>query len=149
LLSLRQSVRIDAGEHGDRMERMASRVYGMVLGITAVGVLVGALLFGLRPQAQEATDDTADQVTPSELALYIDVYTAMQADHDLTLDSLLAEKGVPLAQFRNIERRVQKQDRLVRKVREALQAQAKARAEAIAPPSARAEAPPAKPAPAQ
>jgi len=88
-------------------------------------------------------------VTPSELALYIDVYTAMQADHDLTLDSLLAEKGVPLAQFRNIERRVQKQDRLVRKVREALQAQAKARAEAIAPPSVRAEAPPAKPAPAQ
>jgi hypothetical protein len=140
-------VRIDVGEHSGQVERMASRVYGMVLGVAAVGVLVGALLFGLRPQAQEAGENAADQVTSSELALYIDVYTAMQADHDLTLDALLAEKGVPLTQFRNIERRVQKQERLVRKVREALQAQAKARAEAIGPPSARAEVPAAKAAP--
>ena len=128
---------------------MASRVYGMVLGITVAGVLIGALLFGLHPQAQEAGDDTADQVTPSELQLYIDVYTAMQADHDLTLDSLLAEKGVPLAQFRNIERRVQKNDRLVHKVREALQAQAKARAEALAPGSVRVDAPTGQPPPAK
>lgn len=128
---------------------MASRVYGMVLGIAAVGVLVGALVLGLRPQAQEADDGEADQVTPSELELYIDVYTAMQADHDLTLEAALAQKGTQLAQFRNIERRVQKQERLVRKVRDALQAQAKARAESIGPPSARAEAPAAKAAPAQ
>ena len=127
---------------------MASRVYGMVLGIAAVGVLVGALVLGLRPQAQEADDSEAEQVTPSELELYIDVYTAMQADHDLTLDAALAQKGTPLAQFRNIERRVQKQERLVRKVRDALQAQAKARAESIGPPSARAEVPAAKAAPA-
>jgi hypothetical protein len=126
---------------------MVSRVYGMVLGVGAVGILVGALLFGLRPQAQEAGESAADQVTPNELALYIDVYTAMQADHDLTLESVLVQKGVPLDQFRNIERRVQKQERLVHKVRDALQAQAKARAEAMAPPSARAEAPAAKPAP--
>jgi hypothetical protein len=120
---------------------MVSRAYGMLLGIGAVGLLVGALLVGLHPQAQEAGETDADQVSASELALYIDVYTAMQADHDLTLDAILAQKHVPLDQFRNIERRVQKQDRLVRKVREALQAQAKARAEAIAPPSVRAEAP--------
>lgn len=111
----------------------------------AVGVLVGLLIFGSRPQAQEAGENEADQVTPSELAMYIDVYTAMQADHDLTLDAILAQKNVSLADFRNIERRVQKQERLVRKVREALQAQAKARAEAIVPPGgARAEAPPAQ-----
>jgi hypothetical protein len=128
---------------------MASRVYGMVLGVGAVGVLVGALLFGLRPQAQEAHENDADEVTPTELALYIDVYTAMQADHDLTLDAVLTQKAVPLEQFRNIERRVQKQDRLVRKVREALQAQAKTRAEALAAPAARAEVPAANPAPAK
>jgi hypothetical protein len=121
---------------------MGSRVYGMVLGIAALGLLLGALLFGLRPQAQEEGENEADQVSPSELALYIDVYTAMQANHDLTLDGILAQKGVPLEQFRNIERRVQKQDRLVRKVREALQTQAKARAETLAPPGS-AEAPPA------
>ena len=123
---------------------MASRVYGMVLGLAAAGMLLGALLFGLQPQAQEAGETEADQVSPSELNLYIEVYTAMQADHDLTLDGILAQKGTSLEQFRNIERRVQKQERLVRKVREALQAQAKARAEALSPPAVRAEAPPPK-----
>lgn len=126
---------------------MASRVYGMMLGVAALGMLVGALLFGLRPQAQEAGESEVEQVTPSELDLYIDVYTAMQADHDLTIEAILAQRGVPLAQFRNIERRVQKQERLVRKVRDALQAQAKAHAEAVGPPGARAEAPASKPPP--
>ncbi len=120
---------------------MASRAYGIVLGVGAVGVLAGALVCGLRPQAQEAGESEADLVSATDLTMYIDVYTAMQADHDLTLDAALAKKGVSLDQFRNIERRVQKQDRLVRKVRDALQAQAKARTEAIAPPSVHAEAP--------
>lgn len=123
---------------------MHSRVYGTVLALAAVGVLVGAGLFGLRPQAQEAGAGDADDVSPAELALYIDTYTAMQANHDLTLETILAEKGVPLDQFRSIERRVQRQERLVRKVREALQAQAKARTDAVAPPAVRAEAPPPK-----
>jgi GTP cyclohydrolase I len=126
---------------------MTSRVYGMVLGVGAVGVLIGALLFGLRPQAQEAEESQVDEVSASELELYIDVYTSMQADHDLMLDTALAQKGTSLEQFRNIERRVQKQERLIRKVRDALQAQAKARTDALAPPAARAEAPAAKPAP--
>jgi hypothetical protein len=124
---------------------MASRIYGTVLGILAVGILVGALLFGLRPQAQEAGQSDADQVSPSELSLYIDVYTAMQADHDLTLDAILAQKGASLDEFRNIERRVQKNERLVRKVRDALQAQAKARTDALVPPAVHAEAPAPKP----
>jgi uncharacterized membrane protein YgaE (UPF0421/DUF939 family) len=120
---------------------MASRVYRMMLGIGAVGILVGALVFGLRPQAQEAEEGQVEEVTAAELELYIDVYTAMQADHDLTLDVVLQQKGTSLSDFRNIERRVQKQERLVRKVRDALQAQAKVRAESMGPPSARAEAP--------
>jgi len=124
---------------------MASRFYGMVLGVGAAGLLVGAVLFGLRPQAQEAGDGEADEVSSAELELYIEVYTAMQANHDLTLDVVLAQKGTQLAEFRGIERRVQKQERLVRKVREALLEQAKARAAPVGPPGARAEAP-AKPA---
>jgi hypothetical protein len=142
LLSAWQSVRIRIGRRSAQVHWMGSRVYGVVLGIAALGLLLGALVFGLRPQAQEEGENEADQVSPSELALYIDVYTAMQANHDLTLDGILAQKGVPLEQFRNIERRIQKQDRLVRKVREALQTQAKARADTLAPP-APVEAPPA------
>ncbi|MDX2170316.1 MAG: hypothetical protein SF182_24805 [Deltaproteobacteria bacterium] len=111
---------------------MASRITGMLLGVGAVGALVGALALGLRPQAQEA-GDTRDEVSAGELQLYIDVSTAMQADHSLTLDQALAQKNVSLDQFRNIERRVQRDDRLVRKVRDALAAQAKQRAAGVAP----------------
>jgi hypothetical protein len=147
LLSADQSVRIHLLSVSNQVNRMLFRVYGMALGVGALGILVGALLFGLHPQAQEAGENEGEQVTSSELDLYIDVYTSMQADHDLTLETILAQRGVPLATFRNIERRVQKQERLVRKVREALQAQAKTRAEALGPPAAHAEAPASAPAP--
>ena len=131
---------------------MAFRVTSVVLGIAAVGALIGALLFGMRPEAQEPVAAPGDDVTPEELQLYIDVYTAMQADHDLTIDQVLAQKNVTLAQFRSVERRVQQQDRLVHKVREALTAQAKARADQIAPLAGRpagtpAPSPPPKPKP--
>ena len=126
---------------------MAFRLTSVVLGIAAAGALIGALLFGARPEAQEPATPK-DDVTPAELQLYIDVYTAMQADHDLTLDQVLATKNVSLADFRNIERRVQQQDRLVHKVREALTTQAKKRAEEIAPMAARPAGTPAAPPPA-
>lgn len=113
---------------------MAFRVFSVVLGVVAVGALIGALLFGMRPEAQEQNPVAASEdVSPEELQIYIDVYTAMQADHDLTIDQVLVQKTISLEQFRNIERRVQQQDRLVHKVRDALTAQAKARADQIAP----------------
>lgn len=115
---------------------MAFRITSVLLGVVAVGALVGALLFGLRPQAQEPAP-AADEVSATELQLYIDVYAAMQADHGITLDQMLEQKQVTLQEFRNIERRVQRQDRLVRKVREALTAQAKARGDQFAPLAAR------------
>lgn len=119
-----------------------SRVLGMVFGVCAVGALLGALACGLRPEAQEAAVNRADDVTPQELQLYIDVYSAMQADHGLTLDQVLGQKGVSLAEFRSVERRVQREDRLVRKVREALLAQAKARGDQLGAFAATPAAPP-------
>lgn len=111
---------------------MAARLTGMVLGFGVMGALVGALVLGL--QAQEASDPSdPDHVGSAELELYIDVYAQMQADHGLLLDQVLAERQITLAQFRAIERRVQRQDRLVRKVRDALVAQARERAAQVAP----------------
>lgn len=112
---------------------MPSRITGMLLGVAAAGALVGALALGMRPLAQESSGDPRDEVSVTELQLYIDVSTAMQADHSLTLDQVLAQKNESLEQFRNIERRIQREDRLVRKVRDALAAQAKQRAAEIAP----------------
>jgi len=113
---------------------MSSRIIGVLVGVVAVGALVVALDFSSRaPLAQESGDADVETVTPAELDLYISVYTTMQADHDLTLDQVLAQKAVPLDQFRNIERRIQRQDRLVKKVRDALTAQAKQRSAQVAP----------------
>ncbi len=103
----------------------------MVFGVCAVGALLGALACGLRPEAQEAAVTGPDEVSAEELQLYIDVYSAMQADHGLTLEQVLGQKQISLEDFRSVERRVQREDRLVRKVREALLAQAKARGDQI------------------
>jgi len=83
-----------------RTLQMAFRLTSVVLGIAAAGALIGALLFGMRPEAQEPATPK-DDVTPAELQLYIDVYTTMQADHDLTLDQVLATKNVSLVELSN------------------------------------------------
>jgi hypothetical protein len=116
---------------------MSSRIIGVLVGVAAATMVAGGF-DGARHAslAQDAGDSDVETVTPTELDLYISVYTAMQADHDLTLDQVLAQKGVTLEQFRNIERRVQKQDRLVKKVRDALTAQAKQRGAQVAPQAA-------------
>jgi signal transduction histidine kinase len=53
---------------------MVFRLTSVVLGIAAAGALIGALLFGARPEAQEPATPK-DDVTPAELQLYIDVMT--------------------------------------------------------------------------
>lgn len=77
------------------------------------------------PAAEQEAE--ASGVAESELALYIEVYSAMQADHDLTIDAALAPRQVTLERFRNIEQRVQKDQRLVDRVRQALLEHAKSR----------------------
>lgn len=65
-----------------------------------------------------------DDVTDDELEMYIDVYSAMQLDHSLTLDDVLRSRNLTLDEFRGVERRVQNKSRLVAKVRDALLEQA-------------------------
>ncbi len=112
---------------------MTSRLTGMLLGLGAAVALLGAVVVGLRPEAQEPATIEFEDVSPTELELYIDVYAAMQANHDLMLETVVQQKGTSLEQFRAIERRVQRDDQLVRKVREALATDAKTRGEQLAP----------------
>lgn len=91
----------------------------------------------VHPQAQEAGEETdVHAVTDAELALYIEVYGAMQADHGLAIEDALASRQVTIEQFRSIERRVQHQQRTVDRVRQALLEQAKARAASWSPAAA-------------
>jgi hypothetical protein len=52
--------------------------------------------------------------------MYIKVYTAMQDDHDLTIENAIKAYNVSLDEFRQIERRIQAESRLVERVRQAL-----------------------------
>jgi len=97
----------------------------ILIGSLALGFVLG-LQFVRWPQAQEVQEPVkTPKVTDDELKLYIAVYTAMQADHDLTIEQALAPHHVSVEKFRHIERRVQAEQRLVDKVRLALLNQAK------------------------
>ena len=102
-------------------------------GIGALALL--AVLYAFPQQAQEPeVEDAAEPagVTEAEIELYIDVYATMQADHDLTIDAVLSSKNETLERFRNIEQRVQREQRLVDRVRQALHDQAKNRSASAA-----------------
>ncbi|MFN8627344.1 MAG: hypothetical protein U0587_15340 [Candidatus Binatia bacterium] len=80
-----------------------------------------ATLFAVfHPAAEEVEEDEPPTVSESELKLYIDVYTAMQDDHDLVIDSAIKPHHISLEDFRQLEQRIQSQPRLVERVREAL-----------------------------
>jgi hypothetical protein len=89
-------------------------------------VTVGISGTTLHPQAEEVEESDAPTVSESDLELYINVYSAMQENHDLTIDNALAPHQMPIDDFRQLERRIQNQPRLVERVRQALLDQAKA-----------------------
>ena len=107
-------------------------------GFAAAFLLGGVLALSVRPQAQEGDERDQQGVTEAEIELYIDVYSAMQKDHDITIESAIAAHNISLEQFRDLERRVQRDQRMVDRVREALLETAKARAIAEAAPTKRA-----------
>lgn len=77
---------------------------------------------------EDVVEDTEPAlVSDDEVQLFIDVYSAMQLDHSLTVDDAVKPHNVTVDEFRDIERRVQEKPRLVTKVREALVEQAKQR----------------------
>jgi hypothetical protein len=110
-----------------------------ILGVVVVAALAGAMMFRVRPQAQEVEESDQPDVSEAELTVYLDVYGAMQADHDLTIEDAIGRhgNGITLTDFRDIERRIQRQDRLVERVRQALLENARKRTGALAPSAAR------------
>lgn len=106
-----------------------------VLGLVLVGLLAAGLCFALQPEAQEVGREDAGEtaVSDEDLNLYIDVYAAMQNDHNLTIEQALdrVAHGMSLSQFRRLERQIQREERLVERVRSALLEQAKSRASSL------------------
>jgi hypothetical protein len=118
----------------------------LALGVIALTAFGSAFVSVSHPEAQDFTEEEVSGVSETELNTYIDVYSAMQVDHDLTIDDalVLVGDGMSLSSFRDLERRVQKEERLVERVRQALADNAKSRASSAVP-SARQRAEDSKP----
>jgi hypothetical protein len=119
------------------MESWASRMLaGAAL---ALAVSVGFFM-GRWPGDQPSVVISSSQIneTPiaeNEIQLYIDVYAEMQRNHDLQIEDALKARGVSVGEFREIERRIQNQSQLVKRVRDALIEQAKSHAASLAFPA--------------
>jgi hypothetical protein len=86
-----------------------------------------ALLLG-EPRAESPTEtaegDDADNVTESDFQSYLRVLEAMQADHSLAVEDAAVRGDLTLEEFREVESRVQRNDVLVERTREALRKKA-------------------------
>lgn len=67
---------------------------------------------------------SSDAVTEAEFERYTRVLEGMQADHTLSVEQAAERESVTVEQFREMERRVQRNDALVERVREALKRKA-------------------------
>jgi len=106
-----------------------------VFSLAIAALVLTAPMAPERLHAQDAEEGEPANVSEAEVSTYIDVYGAMQADHDLAIEEALRRhgNGMDLAEFRDVERRIQRQDRLVERVRQALLDHARKRAGALPP----------------
>ncbi len=70
--------------------------------------------------AQDDTDDDDKDVPTGQVDKYISVYEAMQKDHNLTVEQAASRQGLTVAQFRELEGRIERDDTLRERVRKAL-----------------------------
>lgn len=99
------------------------------IAVPVCGAILLAFALTVHPQAQEVTEEEEEEhgVTESDVERYIEVYAAMQADHTLTIDEALEPHQMTVGQFRSLERRIQREQRWVDRVRSELLERAKKR----------------------
>ncbi len=102
---------------------LVGAAFGAAVAI-GISVLGGGGPGGAVVQAERSADPAEFRVTEADLEVYIEVYRSMQSDRSLKIDDAVVAAGKTLAEFRNLERRVQSQPRLIKRVREALLEQA-------------------------
>ena len=72
------------------------------------------------PAPAEETDEDDKDVPTNQVDKYISVYESMQKDHNLTVDQATSKQGLTVAQFRQIEGKIERDDTLRERVRKAL-----------------------------
>ncbi len=76
-------------------------------------------------QGESAADET--EVPPKQMNKYIAAYIAMQKDRSLTAEQAASRQGLTLREFREIEGRVERNELLRERVRDALSEAARER----------------------
>ncbi len=72
------------------------------------------------PSTPDQADDQDTDVPTSQVDKYISVVVAMQKDHNLTVEQAASKQGLTVAQFRQLEGRIERDDTLRERVRKAL-----------------------------
>lgn len=103
----------------NKLSHRLRRALGIGVVVAAIGAF-GLWDMGDHGGAQEVDENNSAKVTPDELELYIRVYTALQDDHNLAIETAIQPYHISLDDFRQLERRVQSEPRMVDRVREAL-----------------------------
>lgn len=84
-------------------------------------VAVALFVTAAPPEAEEVVTEDAVEVSEADLKTFLEVYQAMQADHGMKIEEATERCcGVTVDAFRQIERRVQGQPRMVERARGAL-----------------------------
>jgi len=84
----------------------------------APGLCLAAAAQG--PIAQDDDDEDDKDVPTSQVDKYISVYESMQKDHNLTVEQAASKQGLTVAQFRDLEGKIEANDTLRERVRKAL-----------------------------
>lgn len=98
----------------------------VVVGLFFVMAAIKAGIIGHRyasfiQETQEETAGSDDSVSPKQVEFYVAVYRAMQHDHSLTVEQACSRQGLTVSAFRDIERKIERNDQLRNHVRDELQ----------------------------
>jgi hypothetical protein len=91
-----------------------------VMAAIKVGV-IGHYSSSFTQEAQEEAGNNDDSVPPKQIRQYVAVYRAMQRDHSLTIERACTQQGLTVLAFRDIERKIERNDQVRTRVREQLQ----------------------------
>jgi hypothetical protein len=75
---------------------------------------------GFTQESDESVSDN-DSIPPRQIEKYVAVYRAMQRNHSLTVEQACAQQGLTVPAFRDIERKIERNDQLRNRVRDELQ----------------------------
>ena len=91
-------------------------------------------LLGNKGGLEAARGHDPDAVTESEFQTYLRVLEAMQVNRSMSIDDAVETERLPLAKFRELEQRVQRNEVLIDRARHVLREQAETLWKSVDPP---------------